>query len=360
MNRGFLSNINFSLLVPVLALGIISLTVIFSISTPLFWAQLFFLFLSLIVFFISANINHAILKLYATPIYIASIVILLLLLFVGIESRGAVRWFEIFGVRIQFSEFLKPLLAISLASFLSDNNRSFKTFAMVLIFLLPVAFLIFVQPDLGNALIYFFVVVATLFIFGFPFKYFLGGLLSLIAISPVAWRFLHDYQQQRIMTFINPSSDPLGTSYNAIQSVIAVGSGMFSGKGLGQGTQSVLRFLPERHTDFIFATAAEELGFIGAFLLLLIFVILLYKIFSIFMRSSDTFSKVFALTAFFIIFIQFFVNVGMNIGVVPVVGVTLPFVSYGGSSLLSNFILLGFLSALDKGQSREKDVLEIR
>jgi rod shape determining protein RodA len=139
-----------------------------------------------------------------------------------------------------------------------------------------------------------------------------------------------------------------------------VGSGMLLGRGLGQGTQSVLKFLPERHTDFIFATSTEELGFIGALVILLIFGILLYKIFQIFLKSNEPFARIFALTSFFIILVQFFINVGMNIGIVPIVGVTLPFVSYGGSSLLSNFILIGFLSAISMGENREKDVLEIR
>lgn len=361
MNRGLLSHVNFSLLAPVLALLILSLTVIFSVSSSLFWSQLIFVILSLAIYLIFSSINYKILRLYATPIYIASIVILLLLLFIGIESRGAVRWFELFGFRIQFSEFMKPFLAISLASYLTDNkSQSLKTFLMVFLYLLPVAFLIFIQPDLGNALIYGFVVILTLVIYGFPFKYFLGGLLALLAVSPIAWRFLHDYQRQRLMTFINPTSDPLGSSYNAIQSVIAVGSGMFFGQGLGQGTQSALRFLPERHTDFIFATTAEELGFVGALLVLVIFALLLYKIFSIFMRCQDSFPRIFALTAFSIILVQFFINVGMNIGVLPIVGVTLPFVSYGGSSLLSNFILLGLLSAIDTQEARDNKVLEIR
>lgn len=361
MNRGFLSYINFSLLIPVLLLVIISLTVILSVSSSLFWSQFIFVIISLFVFLICSSINYKILRLYSTPIYVASLVILFLLLFLGIESRGAMRWFEVFGIRIQFSEFLKPFLALSLASYLSlHKNRSLSTFLMVFIYLLPVAFLIFMQPDLGNALIYGFVVVLTLAAFGFPFKYFASGFLVFAALSPIAWSFLQEYQRHRILTFINPSSDPLGTSYNAIQSIIAVGSGMLFGQGLGQGTQSTLRFLPERHTDFIFATIAEELGFIGAIVLLAIFAVLFYRIFLIFTKLDDTFSKVFTLTCFSILLVQFFINVGMNVGVLPIVGVTLPFVSYGGSSLLSSFILLGFLSAVDKAEGRDRDVLEIR
>ncbi|MEX2013149.1 MAG: FtsW/RodA/SpoVE family cell cycle protein [Candidatus Levyibacteriota bacterium] len=361
MNRGFLSYVNFSLLAPVLLLVTISLTVIFSVSSALFWTQFVFVILSIFVFLLCSSINYKILRLYAIPIYVTSLVVLFLLLFLGTESRGAMRWFEIFGVRIQFSEFLKPFLALSLASYLSQHmNRSLSTFLMVFAYLLPVVFLIFIQPDLGNALIYGFVVVLTLVIFGFPYKYFISGLLFFTAISPIAWNFLHEYQKHRLLTFVNPSSDPLGTSYNAIQSIIAVGSGMLFGQGLGQGTQSTLRFLPERHTDFIFATIAEELGFIGVIVLLAIFAMLFYRIFLIFTKLDDTFSKVFTITCFSILLVQFFINVGMNVGVLPIVGITLPFVSYGGSSLLSSFILLGLLSAVGKAGGRDKDVLEIR
>lgn len=361
MNRGIVSNVNFSLLAPVLLLVIISLTVIFSVSAALFWSQLFFVVLSLVVFLAISNVNYKALRLYSAHIYIVSLIILFLLLFFGIESRGATRWFEVLGVRIQFSEFLKPFLAISFASYLSNNNkRSFTNFITIFAYLLPIALLIFMQPDLGNTLIYGFVVVLTLVVFGFPFKYFISGFLLFAALSPIVWNFLHDYQKDRLLTFIHPSSDPLGTSYNAIQAVISVGSGMLFGKGLGQGTQSALRFLPERHTDFIFATAAEELGFVGVSVILIIFAILFYRIFLIFTRLDNNFSKVFVLTCFSILLVQFSINVGMNIGFLPIVGVTLPFVSYGGSSLLSSFILLGLLCAVDKGEGKDKDVLEIR
>jgi rod shape determining protein RodA len=151
----------------------------------------------------------------------------------------------------------------------------------------------------------------------------------------------------------------LGLSYNAIQAVIAVGSGMLLGKGLGLGTQSGLRFLPERHTDFIFASLSEELGIIGALLLILTFIFLLYRIFIIFREQSELFPKIFSAIAFSIIFLQFFVNIGMNIGILPIVGITLPFVSYGGSSLLSNLILLGILSSMNKN-IQEHRVLEIK
>jgi len=359
MERTFLRNLDLGLVVPASVLLILSLATLFSLNISLFKNQAIFAVLSLGVFVFFSQVNHKIARLYGLPIYIISIILLFIVLIIGIESRGATRWIEIFGTRLQFSEVLKPFLVISLASFLSTRkNASFSNLVLCIAFLLPIFVLIFLQPDLGNALIYAGVLVLTLIFFGFPIRYFLGGAVILALSSPLIWNLLHEYQRQRILTFINPSSDPLGTSYNAIQSIIAVGSGMLLGKGLGQGTQSGLRFLPERHTDFIFATISEQLGFIGGVLILLAFGFLLYRIFIIYENSNDGFSKIFAGTAFFLILIQFFVNVGMNIGLLPVVGVTLPFVSYGGSSLLASFILLGLLSSIEKQDKEE--VLEIK
>lgn len=359
MNRQFL-RIDLGLLVPALVLLILGLAGIFSLSIDLFKAQLLFSVLAILVFIFFSQVNYQSLKNYSFLIYVASIIILFFVLLIGIESRGSVRWFEFFGFRIQFSELLKPFLALCLSSFLaSKNNYSIKFFFGVLALLFPIWFLIFLQPDLGNAIIYFLVIIFIMFIFGFPLRYFLASLLLMVVSFPFFWNFLKDYQKQRVLTFFHLKVDPLGTSYNAIQSVIAVGSGMFMGRGLGQGTQSVLRFLPERHTDFIFATLSEELGFVGSLVILATFGFLFYRIFLIYKNSDSAFSKIFAQTAFFLFLIQFFMNIGMNVGIMPIVGVSLPFVSYGGSSLLSSFIFLGFLSSMSKGFD-SKEVLEIR
>jgi rod shape determining protein RodA len=280
-------------------------------------------------------------------------------LFLGIESRGAVRWVEILGVRIQFSEVLKPFLIVAFASFLSQHDKSFKSFLFTAGVILPIALLITVQPDLGNGLIYVGVAFLTLVIYGFPLLWFGVGFVCLLALTPILWQFLHEYQRRRIITFISPSHDPLGISYNAIQSVIAVGSGQLFGKGLGEGTQSSLRFLPEHHTDFIFATFSENFGFLGMVIIFLCFGFLLYRIYTIFSQTEEDFSKIICICAFSLILIQFFVNAGMNMGIVPIVGVTLPFVSYGGSSMLSNFILLGMVSSISRN-FRKHNTLEIR
>lgn len=359
MNRRQLFNIDWGLLAPVIILVTLSLTTLLSMDILLFKSQLLFFIIGIFAFLFFSKTYYKTVELYALPIYTISIVLLIIVLIIGVETRGAVRWLEFFGFRIQFSEILKPFLAISLSSYLSSrSNHSLKTLFLAICFLIPIVFLVFFQPDLGNALIYFMVAVITFIIFGFPLRFFFSGLVFLSLLSPILWKFLHDYQKQRILTFLNPN-DPLGLSYNAIQSVIAVGSGMLFGRGLGLGTQSGLRFLPERHTDFIFATLSEELGMIGAILVTIVFAFLLYKIFTIFRVQKDLFCKTFSAIVFFLIFFQFFVNIGMNIGILPIVGISLPFVSYGGSSLLSNFILLGILSSLNKGDLSHK-VLEIK
>lgn len=354
-----LFDIDWGLIAPVLVLVILSLTTLFSIDISKFFSQLIFFVIGIFAFLFFSQTNFKSIKIYSTPIYIISIVLLLIVLIVGVETRGSIRWLEFLGFRVQFSEILKPFLAISLSSYLSSrNDHSFRTIFLALCFLIPVFFLVFLQPDLGNALTYLMVAILTFIVFGFPLRFFLSGIIFVTIFSPIIWKFLHDYQRQRILTFLNPN-DPLGLSYNAIQSVIAVGSGMLFGRGLGLGTQSGLRFLPERHTDFIFATLSEALGMIGAILVVVTFVFLLYRIFIIFKNQEDLFGKIFSIVAFSLIFFQFFINIGMNIGILPIVGITLPFVSYGGSSLFSNFILLGILSSLNRGEALKR-VLEIR
>lgn len=358
-NKGILSSLDWKLLFPCFVLLVFSLTTLFSIDFAFFKSQLIFLVFSFVIFLFFSQVNYKIAQLYGYPLYIVSIFFLLIVLIIGIESRGAVRWLDLFGFRIQFSEILKPFLAISLATFLDNNPPTFKTFFLSGFFLAPIAFLIFIQPDLGSAMIYMLAVILTLMVAGFPVWWFGTGFVGFIATTPLAWHFLHDYQKQRILTFIHPGNDPLGTSYNAIQAIIAVGSGMVVGKGLSERTQSGLKFLPEHHTDFIFATFSEGLGFLGTVVLLVAFGFLLYRIYEICQTAETRFGQIYAAFAFSLILIQFFINVGMNIGIVPVVGITLPFISYGGSSLLSNFILLGFLSSISSRNST-RQILEIR
>ncbi|MBI2443465.1 MAG: rod shape-determining protein RodA [Candidatus Levybacteria bacterium] len=359
MHNRPLFGVDWYLLVPVVVLSIISLTTLLGINPVFFRSQLLFFIVGLIVFSIFSQIDYKMLGHFVKPIYLFSLAVLLIVLVIGFESRGAVRWIDIFGIRIQFSEILKPFLTVCLAGFLvSGNNASLRHFILSGLLLLPVALLIALQPDLGNALIFIIVLFFVLLVYGFPLLWFGITLLPLLSLSPLFWTFMHEYQRKRILSFLHPTSDPLGATYNVMQAIIAVGSGMLFGKGLSESTQSNLRFLPERQTDFIFATISEGFGFIGSAVVVIAFGFLLYRLYVLFQNTYDGFGKGYLLGTFFFFLVQFFVNVGMNVGIVPVVGVTLPFVSYGGSSILASFIALGIASSI---ASRSKvHVLEIR
>ncbi len=354
-----LFGIDWYILVPVVILSIISLTAISGVGTVFFRNQLIYLFVSLVVFFILSHVDYKMLRGLIKPLYAISIVLLTVVLIIGLETRGAVRWIDLFGVRIQFSEILKPFLTICLAGFLVEGSqRSLKHFLLSGLLLLPIAILIAFQPDLGNAIIFVIVLLLVLLTYGFPLLWFGILLLPVSLFSPFLWNILHTYQRQRILSFLHPTSDPLGTTYNVIQATIAVGSGMVFGRGFSESTQSNLKFLPERQTDFIFATISEGFGFLGAVVVISAFCFLLYRLYCLFKNTDDSFGRIYLLGAFFFFFVQFSVNVGMNVGLVPVVGVTLPFVSYGGSSLLASFILLGVASSI--GVKSKVRVLEIR
>jgi len=352
--------IDFWLLIPVFILIAVSLTTLSTININYLKSQAVSLVIALLAFFFFSKISLDFLKKLKLPIYIIALILLTIVLLIGIESRGAVRWIEISGITLQFSEILKPFLAISFAAFIAQSSYSKnKIFLLSILLLLPVFLLISLQPDLGSGLVYALVAIFALVAVGFPVFLFGLSLVPIILSLPFIWTFLHDYQKQRVLTLFHPTSDPLGTSYNSIQAIITVGSGMFLGRGLFEGTQSALKFLPERHTDFIFATIAEGLGFIGAFFIICIFAFLYYRVYIIFKNSDNSFDRIFSACCFGFFFIQGSINIAMNIGILPIVGITLPFVSYGGNSLISNFIFLGILSAISKSQ-RKTHTIEIR
>ena len=348
--------IDYWLLAPVVILLSLGLTTLASINPAFFRSQLISLFVAVIVFLIITRIDYRAFKAIKKPLYFTSLVLLVIVLVIGIESRGAVRWIDLFGIRIQLSEIFKPLLVLAFAGFIADNkNLSLRTFFSVFVFLMPVILLIYLQPDLGNALIYVIVFFLTLFTLGFSVRWFAFLLLPVMLFAPLLWNMLHEYQRQRVLTLINPGNDPSGTSYNTIQALIAIGSGMFLGKGLGEGTQSGLRFLPERHTDFIFATISEGLGVVGGLIVILAFAFFFYRLYIIFVNTHDLYDRTILICCFFFFLVQFFVNIGMNIGLLPVVGVTLPFVSFGGSSLVSSFIFLAIVSSISVSQKNKND-----
>jgi rod shape determining protein RodA len=348
------------LFIPVVILIIVSLITLLSIDFLYFRNQSISLMVGLVGFLIFSRVNIEFLRQLKVPIYLVSVVLLLIVLFIGVEARGANRWFEIFGVRVQFSEILKPFLALSFASQIADNlEQNFKSFIKIIMLLIPVVLLISAQPDLGSGILYASAGLFALLVMGFSLKWFFVIALPVIFSSPFIWSRLHGYQRQRVLTFLDKGGDPLGTSYNEIQAIIAVGSGSFFGKGISEGTQSVLRFLPERQTDFIFATIAEGLGFFGASIVILAFIAIVWRMYVLFKERDDLFGRSFLAVSIGFFFIQGFVNIAMNIGLVPIVGITFPFVSFGGSSLLANFIFLGLITSLTSSQKGRK-VLEIR
>lgn len=356
---GLLRRIDLQLVIPVLVLVGVSLTTLFSVNIGYFRNQLFFFFLSIGIFLFFTNVDFSFLEELSKPIYIVSFLGLLILLFLGYEARGAARWLDLFGFKLQFSEVFKPFLAVALGTFLAKRDKSIQTIGLLTLLLLPLLFLIYKQPDLGSALMYLFTVLLTLLIIGYPWMWFVSLLASLAVIAPVVFRFLHEYQRARILTFLHLTNDPLGSSYNSIQAIIAIGSGMLVGKGLGQGTQSGLKFLPELHTDFIFATLSEALGFVGAALVLVASGFLLYRLYQIVRKTGERSERIFVVIVFSLLCLQFFINIGMNVGLLPIVGVPLPFVSYGGSSFLSNAIFLGIVSNISSSR-KSISTLEIR
>ncbi len=359
MHKFSVNRLALSILLPGVLIVALSLSVFYSIDPSIARQQLFFLAASLLAYLIFLNIDYKIFGFYSKYLYFFMVASLLVLFLIGIEARGAVRWIDIFGIRFQFSEIIKPFFIIFVAQYITGNeDRSFGKFIKAFLLLAPIFFLTLKQPDLGNAMIYLIVLLFMLFSAGFPVRYFLTLFASAALPFPFILSLLHDYQKARLLTFLNPSADPFGTSYNAVQSLISIGSGGFFGKGFGQATQSILKFLPERHTDFIFATISESLGFFGAFILIALYVFLLYNIYRIAMNLSDEFSRIVLLGFYFLLLTHIFLNIGMNIGIIPIVGVTLPFASYGGSSLLTSFILLGIVSSIRFDNTRHH-VLEI-
>lgn len=287
---------------------------------------------------------------YLTPaLYIVSVILLAVLLFYTDPIRGIKGWFVLGPVQVQPAEFVKITLAFTLASYVQLVGSRMKTWKGLLgalvILGLPL-FLIALQPDLGTALVVMAIGMGILFFSPIDLKKIAVIGVIMLAVSPLGYAALEDYQKARITSFLSPNADPLGGNYNQIQSIIAVGSGEITGRGWGRGTQSHLRFLPEQHTDFIFATFSEEFGFLGAFVVLALFGILTVRIVVIALNASDLYSHLVLIGMVLFIFSQMVVNIGMNIGVLPVAGLPLPFMSYGGSSLIANLIAIGCVESV--------------
>lgn len=288
----------------------------------------------------------------AYPLYIFGLILLIMVEINGYKSMGATRWINLGFLRIQPSELMKMCLIIFLARYfyikdLSDIRKNKTLIIPVLSFIIPFI-LILKQPNLGTALILMIIIISILFFSGVQLWKFGLCVLLLLCSSPFIWKYaIKDYQKQRVMTFLNPTADPLKSGYNITQSKIAIGSGSLVGKGFLKGTQGQLEFLPEKQTDFIFTLFAEEFGFIGSLLLIFSYCILFGFLIFICTKAQNNFCRIIIIGFFVNIFSHFFINIGMVTGILPVVGTPLPLLSYGGSITASTLISLGFVLSAD-------------
>jgi len=329
-------------------LSIFGLFNLFGLNQDLFFRQLIYLIFGFTGYYFIKSIGSHFFRINSKFFYWFFIGVLLITFFVGYEVKGSKRWLNFIFFNFQSSEFFKVFFILFLAEILTVKNilaNSFFNFIKIFLYFLLPFIIIFKQPDLGNAMIYFFIFITLTMFSAVPKKY-LGYLIGLIiSFTPVGWLLMKDYQKARILSFINPYLDTRGTAYNMIQAVITIGSGMFFGRGLGLSTQSRLFFLPENTTDFAFASLVEQFGFFGGFFVLifftLIFIHLAKRTIHFYYQKTEDGRKKFLyclgiLTCFAS---QTIINLGMNMGIMPVTGIALPFISYGGSSVLA--ILLG-------------------
>ncbi|MBQ1867354.1 MULTISPECIES: rod shape-determining protein RodA [Selenomonas] len=355
MTKSILRRMDLSLLLATVGIVLMSLVIIGSathINTPSddrYWfvaRQGIFALVNVGFAAFLLNFDYKLLQGYGNKLYVFNLIMLLAVMFVGQSALGAQRWISIGPISIQPSEFSKIIMIISLATMLEDRVGKLNT----LHDLLPVAayvglpfLLVMKQPDLGTSLVFMAIFFGMVFACGINLKI-LGGIFATgIAMMPILWHVLKDYQKMRIMVFMDPNVDPLGSGYHIIQSKIAIGSGLLFGKGLFEGTQSQLNFLPENHTDFIFAVVGEELGFIGVTFLLLLYLVVLWRGVCIARDASDMFGRLLAVGITSMLAFHVLVNVGMTLGIMPVTGIPLPLMSYGVSSLTTNILSITIL-----------------
>jgi rod shape determining protein RodA len=283
----------------------------------------------------------------AYPLFLLALVLMALVPLIGVESGGARRWLGVGEMSFQPSEMMKIALVLAIARYYQwlPPEKIWRPDALIppLLMIGVPALLALIQPDLGTAALFAIIGGGMMFLAGVSWFYFAGAIVAVVVALPHAWEMLHDYQKQRVLTFIDPETDPLGAGYHILQSKIAIGSGGLSGKGFMNGTQAQLNFLPEKHTDFIFTMFSEEMGFVGAIVLLSLYLLALVFITFMALRCRSMFAKLIAGGMGLTLFAYVFINVAMVTGLVPVVGVPLPLFSYGGTSMLTMMIGFGFV-----------------
>ncbi len=312
------------------------------------FSDIIYLGISFVVLFIIANLNISAIKHIAIPIYVVSIVLLIAVLFVGIKLHGAQRWLNL-GVRIQPSELCKLSVPLMVAYYFANRHGlKFIDYLVGLCFILLPFALIAKQPDLGTGVLVFCSGIFVLFFAGLSWRVIIFALILFLCLTPVIWHMLHDYQQHRILTLLNPQSDPLGRGYHIIQGIIAIGSGGLYGKGYLSGTQIHLDFIPEKHTDFVITVLAEEFGFIGVCVILVLYMILIFRGLEVTRLAHDIFSKTLAGSITLSLMLYILINMGMVAGIFPVVGVPLPLISYGGTATIVLMVGFGILLSIHR------------
>jgi rod shape determining protein RodA len=356
--KRFFSEIDWILffsVIPIVGFGLVTMNS-FVDNTVFFDRQIIWLFFSIIIFFILSNIDFKFLRRTQVIIwlYIISVVALLSLFVLGSTYQGSQSWLNFGFFSIQPAEISKLILVFLLAKYFSRRHVEIKNIRHILvsgIYAFIIFLLVAMQPDFGSALIIFMIWLGMVLVSGISKKHllivFVGGAIAFTGL----WNFgFQDYQKDRIKTFLNPLADIQGTGYNAFQSTVAVGSGQMLGKGIGYGTQSRLEFLPEYETDFIFAAFSEEWGFIGVIILFGLYLTLIWRILINSIHGSTNFEILFGIGLAIMYMSHLIIHVGMNVGLLPVTGLTLPFMSYGGTNLLISFSALGVLMAMKKYQ----------
>ncbi len=344
-------HIDFPLFFGILVLCLIGLVVIYSAGGQdmnLVYRQAVKLLIALVGMVIVAQLPPAEIARWSFGLFLFGIVLLILVIFYGDVGKGAQRWLDLKIFRFQPSELMKLSVPMMVACYLADKTLPprFLTVVIVCVMITIPVLLIAKQPDLGTALLVATAGFSVLFIAGISWRLliFMGGVAA--AGAPALWYFMHDYQKQRVLTFLNPENDPLGAGYHTIQSKIAIGSGGFYGKGWLNGTQSHLEFLPERSTDFIFAVFCEEFGMLGVLFLLCLYLFIISRGLYIAINAQHTFGRLLASSLTLTFFVYIFVNMGMVTGQLPVVGVPLPLVSHGGTSMVTLMIGFGIIMAI--------------
>jgi rod shape determining protein RodA len=364
LDKRYLKDFDYTLLLGVMAIMAMGCLAIFSASgggsrgLHYLEKQAMWMVLGAVCAVLCASVPTGLLQRQASRLYNLTILVLAGVLVMGHSSKGAQRWIQVGGFQLQPSEFAKIALIIALAVFLvkrQDEIRSFKLFVLSFLYLAVPMGLIFKQPDLGTSLVLTAIWITMAFVMGTDRRniaILVGGVLI---GALVLWHLpgvLKDYQKNRVISFVNPAADPLGSGYHVTQSRIAIGSGRLTGKGIMQGTQRKLKFIPEQHTDFIFTVVGEEMGFAGAVVLLLLYFVVVWRALNIMSSTEDSVGRAITAGVAGMLLFHVFVNIGMTVGIMPVTGVPLPLFSYGGSSLMANMMAIGLIEGISMRRHR--------